>query len=150
VQKIIAIIALLVNLTTTGQSPANKDILIRMEDSTAGTYGYRTVKGNILIPLGKYMECFSDTFRNYAIVFKSGNGIVAIDRQEHVLYNVFIFDNGPDDPSDGYFRITHDGKVGYADSFTGKIIIKPQFGCAWPFEHGVAKVSLECRTKSDG
>jgi hypothetical protein len=42
------------------------------------------------------------------------------------------------------------GKIGYADAATGKIVIRPQFACAWPFEHGVAKVSLNCQTRSDG
>lgn len=32
---------------------------------------------------------------------------------------------------------------------TGKVVIKPQFECAWPFIHGVAKVSMECSKRSD-
>jgi len=73
-----------------------------------------------------------------------GKGLVGIDRMEHVLYNVFLFDNGPDYPSHGLFRIIKHNKIGYADALTGKVMIKPQYDCAWPFENGIAKVSLEC------
>jgi hypothetical protein len=103
-----------------------------------------------MIPLGKYEFCFTDTFRNYAIVLDSGKGFVAIDRQYHVLYNVYVFDNGPDYPSEGLFRITTGGKIGYAYAATGKIAIKPQFACAWPFENGMAKVSRNCETLPEG
>jgi hypothetical protein len=56
------------------------------------------------------------------------------------------FDNGPDYASDGLFRITKNNKIGYADEVTGKVVIKPQFGCAFPFEKGVAKVGMNCTT----
>ena len=62
-------------------------------------------------------------------------------------HKVFRFDNGPDYTSDGLFRILVENKIGYADSATGKIVINPQFECAWPFEHGVAKVSVDCECK---
>ncbi len=55
----------------------------------------------------------------------------------------FIFDNGPDPVSDGFRRvIDEDSLIGYADS-TGKIVIKPQFAFAYPFEDGIAKVTLK-------
>jgi hypothetical protein len=52
--------------------------------------------------------------------------------------------------ADGLFRIIINNKIGYADSGTGKIVIKPQFACAWPFENGRAKVSANCKTQSYG
>jgi len=63
---------------------------------------------------------------------------------------VFPFDNGPDYTSDGLFRILAKNRIGYADSSTGKIIINPQFECAWPFERGIAKVSIDCQKRADG
>ena len=63
---------------------------------------------------------------------------------------MFPFDNGPDYAADGLFRIMTNNKIGYADEATGKVIIKPQFDCAFPFENGVAKVGLNCTTHSDG
>ncbi len=133
-----------------GQMTSDKDILISFVDTVKDEYGYKNLNGDTIIPLGKYSICFTDTFKTYAIVAIPHKGFVAIDRQENILYNVFPFDNVPDYVSDGLFRILIDGKIGYADSATGKIIIKPQFECAWQFENGIAKVSMDCKTQSDG
>ena len=73
-----------------------------------------------------------------------------IDRKQNILYKVFPFDNGPDYVSEGFFRILKDNKIGYADAATGKVAIKPQFDCAFPFENGFAKVSTNCSTQSAG
>jgi hypothetical protein len=143
-------IALIINLVSVGQAPKDADILIRVSDSTGRTCGYKNRDGEIEIPLGKYSYCFTDTFRKYAIVIDSGKGIVGIDRHENVLYNLFIFDNGPDYPSNGLFRIKVAGKIGYADAATGKIVVMPQFACAWPFEQGFAKVAMDCQTHQMG
>jgi len=148
--RVIFIVILVISLKTVGQPQRDKGVLILVFDSATGTYGYRNEAGKIVIPLGKYSVCYTDTFRNYAIVLKSGKGFVGIDRQDRVLYSVFIFDNGPDESSDGLFRIRAAGKIGYADTATGEIVIRPQFACAWPFEKGIAKVALECQTRSDG
>jgi hypothetical protein len=134
------------NLTSVGQTRKGADFLIRVSGPTGGACGYRNVDGRIEIPLGKYSHCFTDTFRNYAIVIDSVKGMVGIDRHDSILYNIFIFDNGPDYPSNGLFRINVAGKIGFADAATGKVVVKPQFACAWPFEHGLAKVALDCQT----
>jgi hypothetical protein len=118
---LLAIIIMLTGAEASGQ------LLIRITDCTAGTSGYLDESGKIVIPLGKYADCYTDTFRNYAIVLDSAKGMVAIDRHERILNKVFIFDNGPDYASEGLFRITANGKIGYADLATGKIIIRPQF-----------------------
>jgi hypothetical protein len=147
---VIFLLTLLITYTADGQMPGEKGILILMTDTATGKYGYRNEAGKIEIPFGKYSYCFTDTFRKYAIVLDSGRGFVAIDRQFRVLYDVFIFDNGPDYPSDGLFRIKSDSKIGYADENNGKIAVKPQFACGYPFENGVAKVALHCETKKSG
>ena len=54
----------------------------------------------------------------------------------------------PDYTSEGIYRITKDGKIGYVDSITSKVLIEPKFDCAFPFENGKAKVSFECKTIS--
>jgi hypothetical protein len=126
------------------------DYLIQFTNTVKGEYGYKDTKGAIVIPAGKYPACFTDTFRNYAIVTWPHRGFVAIDRQEHVLYNVFPFDHGPDYSSEGLFRMVDHGKIGFADSATGKIAIQPMFACAYPIDHGVAKVSMNCESRSDG
>ncbi len=136
-------------LTIFGQNKKHNDNWLSFSDTSRDEYGYVNQKGDTVIPLGKYQICFTDTFRTYAIVLKQGVGFVGIDKQEKVLYEVFPYDNGPDYESDGLFRIVQNNKIGYADAATGKIAIKPQFGCAYPFEKGVAKAGLNCTTHSD-
>ena len=75
---------------------------------------------------------------------------VVVDEQKTVLYDVFLYDNGPDAPSEGLYRIVKDGKIGYADASTNAIVIEPQYDCAYPFENGKAKVSTNCKTVKDG
>lgn len=126
------------------------DYLLKICDSTYESCGFVNQQGEIVIPLGKYAHCFTDTFHKYAIVTKPSMGFLAIDRQETVLYEVFPYDNGPDTPSDGLFRIRVNNKIGFADAITGSIVIPPQYECAWPFENGVAAVSVACKTRSEG
>ena len=126
------------------------DYLLCYTDTITYESGYKNNKGELVIALGKYSRCLTDTFKTYAIVAKPNTGFLAIDRQEHVLYEVFLFDNGPDEPFDGLFRIIVNGKIGYADSATGKVVIKPQFDCAWPFKNGKAEVSNDCKTQLEG
>jgi hypothetical protein len=140
----------LYSLTTFGQTSKSNDYWLLFADTTKDEYGYKSQNGNTVIQLGKYNICFTDTFRTYAVVSKSSIGFVAIDRKQNILYKVFPFDNGPDYISDGLFRILKDNKIGYADATTGKVIIRPQFDCAFPFEDGFAKVSTNCATQSDG
>ncbi len=73
-----------------------------------------------------------------------------VDGQKTVVYEVFIYDNGPDYEADGLIRVVKNGKIGYADAKTYAIVIEPQFDCAYPFENGKAKVSNQCQTVKDG
>jgi hypothetical protein len=143
-------IALVFILISCRQGAKTNDYLLSFSDTITNGYGYKDQKGTIVIPQGKYLFCFTDTFKTYAIVIKPNAGFVAIDRHEQVLYKVFSFDNGPDYPSGGLFRIVENDKIGFADEVTGKIVIKPQFDCAFPFENGEAKVSNECKIQSLG
>lgn len=119
-------------------------------DTIKNEVGYKNINGNVVIPQGKYTLCFTDTFKTFAIVLKPNIGFIAIDQLENILYKVFVFDNGPDEPSDGLFRIIENNKIGFADAISGKILIKPQFDCAFPFEDGVAQVSTNCTVKLEG
>lgn len=75
---------------------------------------------------------------------------VILDSQKTIFYDVFIYDNGPDYPSEGLIRVVQNGKIGYADATTYTLVIAPQFDCAYPFENGKAKVSKACQTVKDG
>jgi WG containing repeat len=124
--------------------------LYRFTDSKSGLDGYKDKSGKVIIPAGKYLMCFTDTFRAYAFVEKEKSGLIAIDQSEHELYHVFVFDNGPDYPAEGLFRIVKDDLIGYADEKSGKVIIEPKYHCAWPFTKGIAMVSDSCQDHSDG
>lgn len=144
------VIFFLSGLVSCGPAIKNSDYLLSFTDTVTSKQGYKNQNGDIIITAGKYSYCFTDTFTIYAIVAKQGSGFLAIDRKENVLYEVFPFDNGPDMPADGLFRILVDKKIGYADLVTGKIIIQPKFDCAQPFENGVAMVSTNCKTQIEG
>lgn len=77
-------------------------------------------------------------------------GWVIMDSKKTALYEVFLYDNGPDYESEGLIRVVKNGKIGYADAKTYAIVIEPQFDCAFPFENGKAKVSNQCQTVKDG
>jgi hypothetical protein len=146
----VTILLLVLSLAGCRQAFKNNDYLVSFNDTITNQSGYKTSNGDIAIPLGKYERCLTDTFKTYAIVVKQNSGFLAIDRKENVMYEIFSYDNGPDYPSEGLFRILENKKIGYADSTSGKVVIKTQFDCAWPFENGVAKVSTDCKTESQG
>lgn len=133
-----------------GRSSGSEEVLVLFGNEAGDAYGYKNLRGEVVIPAGKYAMCFTDTFKTYAIVADAQKGMIAIDRQEKLLYKVFPYDNGPDDVSNGLFRIIDGDKIGYADAASGKIVIKPQYPCAWPFENGTAKVATNCRTETYG
>jgi len=136
--------------TAIAQKAKDRAPLILVSDSLTGKYGYKNEAGKIIVPMGRYSYSYTDTFRNYAIVIDSGNNLIAVDRQFRSLYKVFVFDNGPDYPAEGLFRIKVAGKIGYADSASGRIVVKPQYACAYPFENGKAMVALNCKTRAIG
>lgn len=107
--------------------------------------GYVNQDGDTIIPLGKYYYCYTDTFRNFAIVYTKDGKIIGIDRKEQELFEIFKYENGPDYLEDGLFRIIKNGKIGFANE-QGCIIIEPQFDCAFPFKNDKAKVSNNCKS----
>jgi len=139
----------LINGCSSNTQNNQTDYLVVANSVADQACGYLNPQGDTIIPFNKYLACFTDTFKTYAIVANSKT-IVAIDRQEKVLYEVFLFDNGPDYPAEGLFRIVQNNKIGFADALTGKIVIQPQFTCAYPFEGDKAKVSNNCTIKPEG
>ena len=131
------------------------DYLVKFSDeidsSNEKSYGYRNLNGKTIIPQGKYNYCFTDTFKNFAFIFDdklTNSKVVAIDRNENILFDAYMFDNGPDWLEDGLFRIVRNGKIGYADC-NGVIVIEPKFECANQFENGIARVALDCKLVKD-
>lgn len=97
-------------------------------------------------------HCFTkDNPFKYCLVLLLGKGgWQYVDENLESPYEVLMFDNGPDYSVEGLYRILQNGKIGYADAITGEIIIAPSYQCAYPFNHGQAKVSLSCESVQDG
>ena len=62
---------------------------------------YLSAAGDTVIPFGRYYQSETSLFDNVAVVLKPKAGWVAIDRQERVLYHLFIYAHGPDYPAEG-------------------------------------------------
>jgi len=153
-KKAFVYLLLLVSLTwACSQGPSKADVegksgtwlLIESDD---GQQGYLNAQGDTVIPLGKYNFCFTDSFKTFAIV-ASKEGVIGINRKEEKLFDVFVYDNGPDYVSEGLFRIVKNQKIGYANK-AGEVVITPTYACAYPFQDGKAKVALECTVEKDG
>lgn len=115
-------------------------------DEIGSPTGYLNSRGDTIIPIEKYFYGYADTIRNFGMVMENGTGkILGIDKNANELFEVFRYDNGPDNTESGLFRIIKDGKIGYANS-QGKVIIEPKFDCAYAFEGEFAKVSDDCQT----
>lgn len=113
--------------------------------------GYTNKAGDTVIQAGEFYMCFSTIFPTFAYVLdkRFGDEMVAVNRNKELIFEAYIFDNGPDYINEGLFRIKRNGKIGYADP-TGKVIIPAIYSCADPFENGKARVALDCETISDG
>ncbi len=131
-----------------GQEKNFDEILVRFINSDEEC-GYKNIEGDTIIQAAKYSFCFSGTIKEWGIVYSTGNGFIGIDRYETILFEIFPFDNGPDVPCEGLFRIISGGLIGFAD-LSGQIIIPPQYECAYPFVDGQAKVSKSCIKNPDG
>jgi len=122
------------------------------ENATEMSCGYKNNKGDTIIPLGKYMQCFTDTFIHFAIVYDKKNDaskMIAINRKDEIIFDIYYYDNGPDYISEGLFRIKRNGKIGYANE-QGEIVIDPIYECANAFENNKAKVALKCTLTKEG
>jgi hypothetical protein len=131
------------------KSQTNDVWLLQCDSSNLDNCGYLDKDGNIKIPYGKYAMCYTDTFRNYAIILKLSNGFIGIDKQENKLFTVYPFDNGPDYISDGTFRIVENNRIGFADT-SGRIIIKPIFYFSFEFIDGLAIVNIGGHQEKSG
>ena len=75
---------------------------------------------------------------------------VITNSKKKTLYEVFLYDNGPNYPAEGLIRVVKNGKIGCANAKTYALVITPQFDCAFPFENGKAKVNNNCKTIKEG
>jgi hypothetical protein len=106
--------------------------------------GYKDRKGNIVIP-AKFRVTHPFNVYGFAnISFQEFAHRYKINKKGEILYEMFSFDNGPDYVSQGMTRCVKDGKFGFADEVTGKVVISPRFDFAHPF-HFSAPITLVCQ-----
>ncbi len=113
--------------------------------------GYVDIHGDTLIPPGKYGLCWTDTLKNFAVVWEektSAKELIAINRNDERLFEVQLYDNGPDYLNEGLFRVLRNGKTGFANE-QGELIIPTVYECAFPFSDGKAKVAFNCKKQKD-
>lgn len=116
---------------------------------------YVDLNGDTIIPFGKYAYLGSDTLLHVANVLEySGDSShgkwrwLAIDRNQHELYEVVSYDIAPDPVKEGLVRAKRNGKMGFANRY-GQIVIPCKYEYVQWFENGVAVVTHEARIAKD-
>lgn len=105
-----------------------------------GLYGYVNAKGDTIVDC-TFPFVYTDTISCIGFVADSSGAIRCINNKGDFLFNVFNYDNGPDYPADGLFRIVDENAlVGFADTL-GNVVISPRFKFAYPFKEGRAMVT---------
>lgn len=141
-QLLLPLLFCMLVFSSNSQTSDDSGYLYLIEDPETMDCGYINAQGDIVIPVGKYYMCLSDTLKTFGIV-ASEAGFIGIDANEKTLFTVFNYDNGPDYVEDGLFRIVENDLIGYAN-MKGEIVIPPTYPCAWPFENGQARVAINC------
>ena len=106
-----------------------------------------------IIPFGKYAYYGTDTLEFYANVIEHPNDStygrqIAIDRNQNILFDIVMFDNGPEPFNENLTRVLRNGKMGYANKF-GQIIIPCEYDYAKWFENGKAVVTYNAKEYFD-
>ena len=126
----------------------SNDTLFRISKSKfyeiGDDFAFVNRKGDTIISSEKIHYTFKDTITTFGIVIeKKTFDLIGINRKGERIFEVYMYDNGPDYLSEGLFRIKKNGKIGFANE-NGEIIIEPQFECASHFYNGIASVTYDC------
>ncbi len=129
----------------------DKPVLYAITDEDYLQYGARVAymnnKGDTIIPFGKYSYFGTDSFIYYANVMEHPNDStygrqIGINRNQKILFDLVMFDNGPEPFNEGLTRVIRNGKMGYADKY-GRIVIPCIYEYAKWFENGKAEVTIK-------
>ena len=102
-------------------------------------YGYVNDKGDTIIRC-IYPMAFTDTITHIGFVSDSSGMIKCFNNEGKFLFNVFQFDNGPDYPVEGLFRIVGENNL---------IVIAPQYLFARPFKDSKTQVTNSGKMMKD-
>ncbi len=123
-------------LSTGSAATGNRLFLVEKNE----LYGYVNEKGDTLIDC-IYPMAFTDTISSIGFVADDNGKIKCFNNVGRFLFYTFSFDNGPDYPEEGCFRIEDEnGLIGFADTL-GNVVISPRYKFAHPFSGGKAKVT---------
>ncbi|MDW7692635.1 WG repeat-containing protein [Flammeovirgaceae bacterium SG7u.111] len=131
--------------------------LVAVSDEGYLEYGssvaYVDMQGDTVIPFGKYAYFGADSLIYYATVLEHPNDStwgrkLAIDKHQNILFDLMMFDNGPDYFSEGFTRVLRNGKMGFANKY-GKVVIPCIYDFAKPFENGKAEVTFDAKEVVD-
>lgn len=134
-----------------------KPILHAVTDEEFLEYGARVAyvdpKGDTIIPFGKYAYFETDTLMHYANVIEHPADTIygrqiGIDRDQRILFDLVMFDNGPEPFHEGLIRVIRNGKMGYANE-RGRVVIPCIYEYAKPFENGIAEVTFDAVESRD-
>ncbi len=133
------------------------DSLIAVTDEKYLQYGSRVAyidsNGDTIIPFGRFAYFGTDTLIHFATVIEHSNDStlgrqIAIDRNQNILFDIVMFDNGPESFHDGLLRVLRNGEMGYANRF-GQIVIPCLYDYAKWFENGQAEVTFKAKEYID-
>jgi hypothetical protein len=128
-------------------------VLIQLLSFSSSVFAKNLDEQFLLLAEGKIQDqqCFDvESSFLYCLNKNNDHKFVLMDDQGQEIYQIYWFDNGPDITSEGLYRIRKNGKIGYASSITGEVIIEALYDCAYPFSNGRASVGIGCEIKSDG
>ncbi len=133
------------------------DSLIAITDEEYLQYGSRVAyinsNGDTIIPFGHFAYFGTDTLIHFATVLEYPNETefgrkIAIDRNQNILFDIVMFDNGPESFHDGLLRVLRNGKMGYVNRF-GQIVIPCIYDYAKWFDNGQAEVTFKAKEYID-
>jgi len=116
-------------------------------DAESEMYGYLDCNGEIAIP-AKYRFAYPFTDGGIGAV-ADDTGWYYIDRKGEFIIRPMLYNNGPDNFSEGLARYIDKGKYGFFDE-VGNNVVTAQFDFAFPFKNGKAKVGEICTFVQDG
>ena len=134
-----------------------RDNLIAVTNEDFLQYGsklaYIKSNGDTIIPFGRFAYFGTDTLIYFATVLEHLNDTtwgrkIAIDRNQNILFDIVMFDNGPELFYDGLLRVIRNGKMGYSDSL-GQIVIPCIYDYAKSFDNGQAEVTFKAKEYRD-
>ena len=133
------------------------DSLIAITDEEYLQYGSRVAyinsNGDTIIPFGHFAYFGTDTLIHFATVLEHPNETefgrqIAIDPNQNILFDIVMFDNGPESFHDGLLRVLRNGKMGYANRF-GQSVIPCIYDYAKWFDNGQSEVTFKAKEYID-